>query len=105
MTHASFTPRRCATSCHVLAVAIRSNASVIVTFNQTDFPATTLEPLGIEAQHPDEFAEYLFDLLTMVRGRASAIELVFRLGWPLFNKRAALLRRITMSRVLTHAAT
>jgi predicted nucleic acid-binding protein len=47
---------------HVLAVAIRSNASVIVTFNQTDFPATTLEPLGIEAQHPDEFAEYLFDL-------------------------------------------
>jgi predicted nucleic acid-binding protein len=47
---------------HVLAVAIRSNASVIVTFNQTDFPTTTLEPLGIEPQHPDEFAEYLFDL-------------------------------------------
>jgi hypothetical protein len=38
-------------------------------------------------------------------GRASAIELVFRLGWPLFDKWAALLRRITMSRVLTHAAT
>jgi hypothetical protein len=34
---------------HVLAVAIRSNASVIVTFNQSDFPAITLEPLGIEA--------------------------------------------------------
>jgi predicted nucleic acid-binding protein len=47
---------------HVLAAAIRSNASVIVTFNQTDFPATTLEPFGIEAQHPDEFAENLFDL-------------------------------------------
>jgi predicted nucleic acid-binding protein len=47
---------------HVLAVAIRSNASVIVTFNQADFPTTTLEPLGIEAQHPDEFAENLFDL-------------------------------------------
>jgi predicted nucleic acid-binding protein len=47
---------------HVLAVAIRSNASVIVTFNQTDFPATTLEPLGIEPQHPDKFAENLFDL-------------------------------------------
>lgn len=31
---------------HVLAVAIRSNASVIVTFNQNDFPATVLEPLG-----------------------------------------------------------
>jgi predicted nucleic acid-binding protein len=47
---------------HVLAVAIRSNASVIVTFNQNDFPATVLEPLGIEAQHPDEFAENLLDL-------------------------------------------
>ena len=47
---------------HVLAVAIRSNASVIVTFNQNDFPATALEPLGIEAQHPDEFAENLLDL-------------------------------------------
>jgi hypothetical protein len=35
---------------------------VIVTFNQADFPAITLEPLGIEAQHPDEFAENLFDL-------------------------------------------
>jgi predicted nucleic acid-binding protein len=47
---------------HVLAVAIRSNASVIVTFNQNDFPATVLEPLGIESQHPDEFAENLLDL-------------------------------------------
>jgi predicted nucleic acid-binding protein len=47
---------------HVLAAAVRSNASVIVTFNQSDFLAKTLEPLGIEAQHPDEFAENLFDL-------------------------------------------
>lgn len=48
--------------CHVLAVAIRSGASVIVTFNQTDFPIDALAPFGIEAQHPDEFVEYLFDL-------------------------------------------
>lgn len=47
---------------HVLAAAIRCNASVIVTFNEKDFPDTTLAPFSIEAQHPDEFIEYLFDL-------------------------------------------
>ncbi|MFJ2686620.1 MULTISPECIES: PIN domain-containing protein [unclassified Pseudomonas] len=47
---------------HVLAAAIRCNASVIVTFNQKDFPCTSLEPFGVEAQHPDEFVDNLFDL-------------------------------------------
>lgn len=47
---------------HVLAAAIRCNASVIVTFNQKDFPASTLAPYGVEAQHPDEFIDDLFDL-------------------------------------------
>ena len=47
---------------HVLAAAIRCGAAVIVTFNVKDFPAPILEPYGIEAQHPDEFVEYLFDL-------------------------------------------
>lgn len=47
---------------HVLAAAIRCNASVIVTFNQKDFPRSALSPFGIEAQHPDEFVENLFDL-------------------------------------------
>lgn len=47
---------------HVLAAAIRCGASVIVTFNLKDFPAHVLAPYGIEAQHPDEFADYLFDL-------------------------------------------
>lgn len=47
---------------HVLAAAIRCSASVIVTFNQKDFPASALAPFGIEAQHPDEFIENLFDL-------------------------------------------
>ena len=37
---------------HVLAAAIRCNASVIVTFNQKDFPDDILAPFGIEAQHP-----------------------------------------------------
>ena len=47
---------------HVLAAAIRCNASVIVTFNEKDFPVDALTPFGIEAQHPDVFIEYLFDL-------------------------------------------
>ncbi|MEH2922413.1 PIN domain-containing protein [Samsonia erythrinae] len=48
--------------CHVLAAAIRCGASVIVTFNQRDFPADILASYGIEPQHPDEFVENLFDL-------------------------------------------
>lgn len=47
---------------HVLAAAIRGGASVIVTFNVRDFPPAALDPFGIEAQHPDDFAEYLFNL-------------------------------------------
>lgn len=47
---------------HVLAAAIRCNASVIVTFNQKDFPADVLASYGVESQHPDEFVENLFDL-------------------------------------------
>ena len=45
---------------HVLAAAIRCGADVIVTFNLKDFPIRSLEPFGIEAQHPDEFVENLF---------------------------------------------
>jgi len=47
---------------HVLATAIRCGASVIVTFNQRDFPADVLASYGVESQHPDEFVENLFDL-------------------------------------------
>ncbi|WP_118179100.1 PIN domain-containing protein [Paraburkholderia phosphatilytica] len=47
---------------HVLAAAIRCGASVIVTFNQRDFPADILAFYGVESQHPDEFVENLFDL-------------------------------------------
>ena len=47
---------------HVLAAAIRTGAAVIVTFNIDDFPSSVLDPLGIEAQHPDEFITHLIDL-------------------------------------------
>jgi len=47
---------------HVLAAAIVGRADVIVTFNLKDFPASVLNPLGIEAQHPDEFVAQLLGL-------------------------------------------
>lgn len=47
---------------HVLAAAIRSSASVIVTFNLKDFPKESLEEYGIESQHPDPFLDYLTEL-------------------------------------------
>jgi hypothetical protein len=47
---------------HVRAAAIRCGASVIVTFNVRDFPDEALDEFAIEAQHPAEFVENLFDL-------------------------------------------
>lgn len=47
---------------HVLAAAIRSSASVIVTFNLKDFPKEILNQYEMEAQHPDEFVMHLLDL-------------------------------------------
>jgi hypothetical protein len=46
---------------HVLAAAIHSGASFIVTFNLGDFPGSSLEPYHIEAIHPDEFVVRLWD--------------------------------------------
>ncbi|WP_347257298.1 PIN domain-containing protein [Methylocaldum sp.] len=47
---------------HVLAAAIRSHSSLIVTFNLKDFPARELAKYDIEAIHPDDFILDLFDL-------------------------------------------
>lgn len=40
---------------HVLAVAIQTHSSSIVTFNLNDFPKAILEPYGIVAISPDDF--------------------------------------------------
>lgn len=40
---------------HVLAAAVRANASGIVTFNLSDFPSESVKPLEIDVLHPDEF--------------------------------------------------
>lgn len=46
---------------HVLAVAIHSQASLIVTANLKDFPASYLRSFGIDAQHPDRFITQLIE--------------------------------------------
>ena len=47
---------------HVLAAAIKAHANVIVTFNLADFPDSVLARYCVEAQHPDDFLVYQFDL-------------------------------------------
>ena len=47
---------------HVLAAAIKCNASVIVTFNLKDFPKSALDAFDIEPLHPDDFIADLWDL-------------------------------------------
>lgn len=44
---------------HVLAGAVASSASLILTFNMRDFPGSVLEPHGIAAVHPDHFLALL----------------------------------------------
>jgi hypothetical protein len=46
---------------HVLAAAIASKSSVIVTFNLADFPARALRAYGIRAMDPDDFLVMLFE--------------------------------------------
>jgi len=46
---------------HVLAAAIRSGASAIVTSNLADFPTQALAPFQIEPKHPDDFVTELID--------------------------------------------
>ena len=46
---------------HVLAAALASGASAILTINLRDFSASALRPLDVEALHPDPFLCRLHD--------------------------------------------
>ncbi len=47
---------------HILAAAIHSSSSIIITYNLKDFPMKSLSVYGIDAQHPDKFLTQLIDL-------------------------------------------
>ncbi|MGH9765023.1 MAG: PIN domain-containing protein [Blastocatellia bacterium] len=47
---------------HVVGAAIEAKASLIITFNLTDFPAAALSQFGLRAEHPDEFVRLLIEL-------------------------------------------
>jgi hypothetical protein len=47
---------------HVVAAAIAARASIILTWNLRDFPATELEKHGLSAQTPDAFLAGLYDV-------------------------------------------
>lgn len=49
---------------HVLAAAIQTRASVIVTDNLKDFPPEFLKPFGLQASSADEFLADMIDLYT-----------------------------------------
>ncbi len=47
---------------HILAAAIFSSASIIVTYNLKDFPFKSTQMFGIDAWHPDDFVSYFIDI-------------------------------------------
>ena len=47
---------------HVLAAAIKGNASLIVTFNLRDFPAESLVAWGVIAVHPQDYLLTLYSM-------------------------------------------
>jgi hypothetical protein len=62
---------------HVVAAALVGGVDVIVTSNLADFPTNVLSPLGLEAQHPDDFLASMIgvggdlacDAIKAMRGR------------------------------------
>lgn len=75
---------------HVLAGAIRSGCSLILTFNLKDFPEEALSPWGVEVSHPQDYLLVLYEMEAMqVASRLAAIaarrnidqtDLLLRLG-------------------------
>jgi predicted nucleic acid-binding protein len=49
---------------HAVAVAIRSNADSIVTFNRKDFNENELEKFDLYTEHPDEFISNMIEIYT-----------------------------------------
>jgi hypothetical protein len=70
---------------HVVAVAIKAKANVIVTFNLKDFPGEEIQKYHILVQNPDIFLEELLDRNTQGFIKA-VIEQLASLKRPPINK-------------------
>lgn len=51
---------------HVLAAAVHAKVAAVVTFNVSDFPASSAEPFEIDVLDPDTFLQDLLDLAPRV---------------------------------------
>jgi predicted nucleic acid-binding protein len=65
---------------HVLAAAIKAQATVIVTFNLKDFPGDALKPWDVVARHPQEFLVTLYSIAPEVVV-AKLNEIAVERGW------------------------
>jgi hypothetical protein len=66
---------------HVLAVAIRAKAQVIVTFNERHFPTERLTEFDLVTQHPDTFLRHLIDLSPNII-RSRLVNMIQQFGNP-----------------------
>jgi predicted nucleic acid-binding protein len=65
---------------HVLAAAIKSNATSIITYNLKDFPVHNISRYKIEIHHPDDFL-----YLMMIKNQRLTIEIVTQIVESLNN--------------------
>ena len=87
---------------HVLAAAIRAEATIIVTYNLKDFPKAILAPFQMEAVHPDDF---LLSLLDEVPGLVCSVVINQREGLRNPPKTAKELLATLESQGLTQSVT
>ena len=85
---------------HVLAAKIRAGASVIVTFNLSDFPPEIPAPHGVMARHPDPLLDELLDAAPDALCEAVRLQRA-RLKTPPMTPEAPLARPETAGLALT----
>ncbi|MGC9452419.1 MAG: PIN domain-containing protein [Oceanipulchritudo sp.] len=91
---------------HVLAAAIHSATTLIVTFNGKHFPEEALKPWGITATHPQDYLITLYEMAPLeVVGRIGEIagrrgieqtDLLLRLGKTLPNFASLLIDELNL---------
>lgn len=91
---------------HVLAAAIHSGTSLIITFNLKHFPKQALIPWGIHASHPQDYLITLYEMAPLevvgkigeIAGRRGIdkMDLLLRLGKTLPNFASQLIEDLNL---------